>query len=90
MDSEKLSSILRSQYKTKILLILEEVEMDTPSRILRRLKERGLETANKPNLSKNLRWLKENELVKVEVDRPKGKIYKITERGKEYAKKVGE
>jgi len=88
MKPEILSRILASVYKREILLILATGELETPTRILRKMIEGGHRSANKQNVSSNLKWLKNKGLVKVVVDRPKGKLYKITDEGRSYAKKI--
>ena len=88
MESEILAAILASKYRKEILFILSDGRLETPSRILRKMQERGHRSANKQNVSSNLRWLKERGLIKVEVERRKGKLYKITDKGKEYVKRI--
>jgi DNA-binding PadR family transcriptional regulator len=90
MKAEVLASILASTYKKEILLILGDGHLETPKRILKKLQEKGLKSANKQNVSLNLTWLRLHGLIKIEVDRPKGKLYKITEEGKEYVRKIKE
>ena len=90
MKPELLASILASTYKKEILLILGDGHLETPKGILKKLQEKGLKSANKQNVSSNLKWLRLHGLIKIEVDRRKGKLYKITEKGKEYVRKIKE
>lgn len=88
MDPEILSRILASIYKREILLILEDESLETPTRIREKMIRRGHKSANKQNVSFNLRWLKGKDLVVVALNRRKGKLYKITNEGKKYAKRI--
>ena len=88
MEPEILSRILASTYKREILRILASGEMETPTGVLRKMKERGYKSANKQNVSSNLKWLKDNGLIEVVVDRPKGKLYRITTKGRNYVGKI--
>jgi DNA-binding PadR family transcriptional regulator len=90
MKPEVLASILASTYKKEILLILGDGHLDTPKGILKKLQEKGYKFANKQNVSSNLTWLKLHGLIKVEVERHKGKLYRITEEGKKYVNKIRE
>lgn len=90
MDPETLSGILASTYRKEILLILAGDHLETPSGILKRMLKKGYKSANKQNLSLNLRWLKDHGLIKVEVERRKGKLYKITNEGKKYVREFSE
>ena len=88
MEPEILSRIFASIYKRRILLILEDGSLETPTRILDKMISGGHKSANKQNVSFNLRWLKDKGLVEVALNRRKGKLYKITDEGKEYVKEI--
>ena len=88
MKPEILSRILASIYKREILLILEDRGVETPTRILQKMMNRGHRSANKQNVSFNLRWLKDKGLVEVALNRRKGKLYRITDEGKKYVKEI--
>jgi len=88
MELEILSGILASKYRKEILLILADVDLETPSGIWRKMLEKGYKSANKQNVSSSLRWLKDRGLVKVEIERRKGKLYKITDKGKKHVSKI--
>ena len=88
MEPKILSGILASSYRREILLILNVENFETPTGILRKMIAKGYKTANKQNVSSNLKWLKDHRLVIVEVQRRKGKLYRITNNGKKYAKEM--
>lgn len=89
IEPEILAGVMASSYRREILLILSDGHLDTPSRILKKLREKGFKTANKQNVSSNLGWLKKYGLVEVVVERRKGKLYRITSKGKECMEKTG-
>jgi DNA-binding PadR family transcriptional regulator len=84
LNPEILSSLLSSYYKREIILLLKNACMETPMRICTALRQKGYEKANKQNVSINLGWLKENGLIKIAVNRRKGKLYQITDKGMMY------
>jgi len=88
MRPEILAGVLASRYRREILLILSNGHLETPSGILKKMRDKGYKTANKQNVSLNLMWLKNNGLVKLVVDRRKGKLYQITTEGKRYVKEI--
>ena len=85
MEPKILAAIFASKYRKEILLILADEHLDTPSEMVKKMLKKGYKSANMQNLSANLRWLKNHGLIKVEVERRKGKLYKITNEGKKYA-----
>jgi len=88
MKPRILSEIMASEYKREILSILTERDLETPTGMLKRMVEKGHKSANKQNVSSNLRWLRNYGLVRVEVDRPKGRLYRITDEGRQYSRRI--
>lgn len=80
-DWDSVSFVIRSTYRKKVLMALK-ANKSTPSNLSDEL------DISSSHVSRALTELREEELVERLVDNPKGRIYGLTDKGKDITEKI--